>query len=86
MQCLCEVQQFHLFNVCLHIDATDDSNKEGSPLVTISSKDFYGKMFIVLGAFLPNEQSWSYKWFFSYGPTHTTWERRLEKNQNHCNQ
>jgi hypothetical protein len=32
--------------------------------VTVSSKDLYGKMFIVLRAFLPNEQSWSYKWFF----------------------
>jgi hypothetical protein len=59
-----EVKQFHLFNVCLHIDATADSNKEGRPLVTVSSKDSYGKMFIALRAFLPNEQSWSYKWFF----------------------
>jgi hypothetical protein len=60
-----EVQQFQLFNVCLHIDATADSNKEGRPLVTVSSKDLYGKMFIVLlCAFLPNEQSWSYKCFF----------------------
>jgi hypothetical protein len=59
-----EVRKFRLFNVCLHIDATADSNKEGRPLVTVSSKDSYGKMFIVLRAFLPNEQSWSYKWFF----------------------
>jgi hypothetical protein len=59
-----EVRQFRLFNVCLHIDTTADSNKEGRPLVTVSSKDSYGKMFIVLRAFLPNEQSWSYKWFF----------------------
>jgi hypothetical protein len=56
-----KVKQFKLFNVCLHIDATADSNKEGRPLVTVSSKDSYGKMFIVLRAFLPNEQSWSYK-------------------------
>jgi hypothetical protein len=59
-----EVRQFQLSNVCLHIDATADSNKEGRPLVTISSKYSYGKMFIDLRAFLPNEQSWSYKWFF----------------------
>jgi hypothetical protein len=33
--------------------------------VTVSLKDLYGKMFIVMRAFLPNEQrSWSYKWFF----------------------
>jgi hypothetical protein len=61
---LYEVRQFQLFNVCLHIDATADSNKEGRPLVTVSPKDSYGKMFRVLHAFLPNEQSWSYKWFF----------------------
>jgi hypothetical protein len=59
-----EVWQFRLFNVCLQIDATVDSNKEGHPLVTVSSKDSYGKMCIVLRAFLPNKQSWSYKWFF----------------------
>jgi hypothetical protein len=46
-----EVRQFQLFNVCLHIDATADSNKEGRPLVTVSSKDSYGKMFIVMPAF-----------------------------------
>jgi hypothetical protein len=56
-----KVQQFQLFNACLHIDATADSNQEGRPLVTVSSKDSYGKTFIVLRAFLPNEQSWSYK-------------------------
>jgi hypothetical protein len=54
-----KVKEFQLFNVCFHIDATADSNKEGRPLVTVSSKDLYGKMFIVLWAFLPNEQSWS---------------------------
>jgi hypothetical protein len=59
-----EIQQFDLFHVCMHIDATADSNKEGRPLVTVSSKDSYGKMFIVLRAFLPNEQSWAYKWLF----------------------
>jgi hypothetical protein len=59
-----KVQQFQLFNACLHIDATADSNQEGRPLVTVSSKDSYGKTFIVLRAFLPNEQSWSYKWYF----------------------
>jgi sensor c-di-GMP phosphodiesterase-like protein len=43
-----ELQQFNLFHVCLHIDATADSNKEGRPLVTLSSKDSYGKMFLIL--------------------------------------
>jgi hypothetical protein len=42
------VRQFQLFNICLHIDATGDFNKEGRPLVTVSSNDYYGKMFIGL--------------------------------------
>jgi hypothetical protein len=60
-----EVRQFQLLIVYLHIDATADSNKEGWPLVTISLKDSYGKMCIVIRPVLPNEQSWSYKWFLS---------------------
>ena len=59
-----ELQQFSLFHVCMHIDATADSNKEGRPLVTVTSKDSYGHMFFVLSAFLPSEQSWACKWLF----------------------
>jgi hypothetical protein len=81
MQCRTRCGNFDFLIVCLHIDAAADSNKEGWPLVTVSSKDSFGKMFIVLRAFLPNEQSWSYKWFF-----HTVLPslRRLEKNKNNC--
>jgi hypothetical protein len=59
-----ELKQFDLFHVCMHIDATADSNKEGRPLVTLSSKDSYGKMFLILRCFMPSEQSWAYKWLF----------------------
>ena len=59
-----ELEQFGLFHVSMHIDATADSNKEGRPLVTVTSKDSYGRMFFVLRAFLPSEQSWAYKWLF----------------------
>jgi hypothetical protein len=59
-----ELEQFGLFHVSLHIDATADTNKEGRPLVTVTSKDSYGRMFFVLRAFLPCEQSWAYKWLF----------------------
>jgi hypothetical protein len=48
-----ELEQFGLFHVSLHIDATADSNKEGCPLVTVTSKPF-----------LPSKQSWAYKWLF----------------------
>ena len=59
-----ELDQFGLFHVTLHIDATSDTNKEGRPLVTVTSKDSFGRMFFVLRAFLPSEQSWAYKWLF----------------------
>ena len=54
-----ELEQFGLFHVSFHIDATLDTNKEGRPLVTVTSKDSYGRMFFVLRAFLPSEQSWA---------------------------
>ena len=59
-----ELEQFGLFHVSMHIDATADTNKEGRPFVTVTSKDSYGRMFFVLRAFLPSEQSWAYKWLF----------------------
>jgi hypothetical protein len=59
-----ELEQFGLFHVSLHIDATADTNVEGRPFVTVTSKDSYGRMFFVLRAFLPSEQSWAYKWLF----------------------
>jgi hypothetical protein len=57
-----EIKQFGLFHVSLHIDATSNTNKEGRLLVTVTSKDSYGHMFLVLRAFLPSEQSWAYHW------------------------
>jgi hypothetical protein len=57
-----EIKQFGLFHVSLHIDATFNTNKEGRLLVTVTSKDSYGRMFFVLRAFLPSEQSWAYHW------------------------
>jgi hypothetical protein len=59
-----ELDQLSLFHVSLHIDATSDTNKEGCPFVTVTSKDSYGKIVVVLRAFLPSEQSWAYKWLF----------------------
>lgn len=59
-----ELRQFQLFHSVLHIDATADTNKEGRPLVTVSSKDSNGKMFIVMRSYLPNEQAWVYQWLF----------------------
>jgi hypothetical protein len=59
-----ELQQFVLFHISMHIDATTDSNKEERSLETVTSKDSYGHMFFVLHAFLPSKQSWAYEWLF----------------------
>ena len=59
-----EAKQFILFPYVLHVDATADTNKETFSLVTIAGKDSFGKMFIVLCAFLPCEKSWAYRWLF----------------------
>jgi hypothetical protein len=62
---LFELQQLYLFHVFMHIDATADSNKEGHCLlVTLSSKDLYRNIFLILWYFMPSEQSWAYKWLF----------------------
>ena len=59
-----ESKQFTLFPYILHVDATADTNKETFSLVTIAGKDSYGKMFVILRAFLPSEKSWAYRWLF----------------------
>jgi hypothetical protein len=59
-----ELEQFGLFHVSMHIDATADSNKEGRPLVTVTSNEADGHMFFVICEFLPSERSWTYKWLF----------------------
>ena len=59
-----EAKQFTLFPYVIHVDATADTNKNTFPLVTIAGKDSYGKMFIILRAFLPSEKSWAYRWLF----------------------
>jgi hypothetical protein len=79
-----EIQQFKLFHVCCHIDATGDTNKEGCPLVMLTSKDSYGKMFIILRTFPPTEQSWSFKWLFQTACP-ALLGKEVMKNLDHCN-
>jgi hypothetical protein len=59
-----EVRQLKCFHSVLHIDCTADTNKEGRPLLTITSKDSNGKMFTGLRCFMPNEQAWAFQWLF----------------------
>ena len=50
-----EAKQFTFFPYLIHVDAIVDTNKNTFPLVTIAGKDSYGKMFIILRAFLPSK-------------------------------
>ena len=59
-----EIRQFRLFHAVIHIDATAKTNKEERPLITVTSKDSRNRMFTVLRAFVPSEQSWAYHWLF----------------------
>jgi hypothetical protein len=62
-----ELSQFGLFHVSLHIDATSDTNKEGRPFVTVTSKDTYGKTIYSMCFFLvnrPGPTSGFFKLFF----------------------
>jgi hypothetical protein len=52
-----ELEQFGLLHVSLHIDTTVGTNKEGRPLVPVTSEDSSGHVFSFLRAFLPSEQS-----------------------------
>ena len=59
-----QIQHFNLFPEVLHIDVTADTNKEGRPLCTITTKDSNDKFFIVLMCFMANKKGWSFKWLF----------------------
>ena len=55
----------HHFPEVICIKTVSYSNKDKRPLLTISGRDSYGKMFIILRAFLPNERAWVFQWIFS---------------------
>ena len=39
-------------------ETIDHTNKDKHPLLKISARDTYGKIFVILMAFLPNERAW----------------------------
>ena len=47
------------------VDTVSDKNKGKRPLLTINGKDSFGKMYIILRAFLPNEKAWVFRWIFA---------------------
>jgi MULE transposase domain len=59
-----EHRQFSLYPFVAHIDGTNSTNKESSPLVTVTGRDALGNQFTALRTFLPNNQAWVFKWLF----------------------
>ena len=52
-----EQKFFHHFPEVICVDTVSHTNKDKRPLLTISGRDSYRKMFIILRAFLPNERA-----------------------------
>ena len=55
---------FHHFPEVICVDTVCHTNKDKRPLLTISGRDSYGKIFIILRAFLPNERAWGFYGYF----------------------
>ena len=53
------------FPEVIMIDTTEKTNNEKRPLLTAGGKDSNGSMFIFLRVFMPNQQSWMFRWVFS---------------------
>ena len=56
---------FRHFPEVIFVDSISDTNKDKLPLLTIKGKDSFGKMLIILRAFLPNERAWVLQWIFT---------------------
>ena len=50
----------------IFVDATEGTNDEERPLLTLSVRNSLMKQVVVLRAVLPNNQRWVYRWFFEY--------------------
>ena len=59
-----EKRLFKMYPNTIFCDVTSDTNKEKRPFFTVTGKDTMGKMFTILRAYLPNEQSWIFRWLF----------------------
>ena len=59
-----EQKIFQPFPKVISVDTVSHTNKDKSPLLTISGRDSYVKMFIILRAFLPNERTLVFYGYF----------------------
>ena len=60
-----EVYILDAFPEVIMIDTTEKTNNEKRQLLTACAKDSNGNMFIFLRVFMPNQQSWMFRWVFS---------------------
>ena len=60
-----ELVLLEAFPEVIMIDTTEKTNNEKRPLLTAGGKDSNGNMFIFLRVFMPNQQSWMFRWIFS---------------------
>ena len=60
-----ELRLFEAFPNVIMVDTVEKTNNKERPLLTVGGKDFNGKIFIFLRCFMPNQQSWIFRWIFS---------------------
>ena len=60
-----ELRLFESFPNVIMVDTVEKTNNKKRPLLTVGGEDSNGKMFIFLRCFMPNQQSWMFRWIFS---------------------
>ena len=72
-----ELRLFEAFPNVIMVDTVKKTNNEKRPLLTVGGKDSNGKMFI--RCFMPNQQSWMFRWIFSVAMPSLINKKLLEK-------
>ena len=57
-------EKFWTYSEVVCMDTVSCTNSDKRPLLSISGRDSFGKMFIILRAFLPNEMTWVFQKIF----------------------
>ena len=60
-----ELYLLETFPEAIMADTIEKTNNEKRPLLTAAGKDSNGNMFIFLRGFMPDQQSWKFRWIFS---------------------
>ena len=60
-----ELRLFEAFPNIIMVHTLEKIYNEKRPLLTVGRKDSNGKMFIFIRYFMPNQQSWMFRWIFS---------------------